>query len=268
MLHLSFLRIATALVGIVFFIFATACSKKEDVAPAGPTTGRIVGTLRPVGAASTVTATGADGRTQAVVPDATTGAYAFADLAPGAYQLSAVPVVGFNQPDALPLTVKAGTTSPASLALVRDGRIRGTFSWEQHGSRHTATVLYGTILANTFTISASEQLGGGISQSINLSLPSLVPNGPYNFAGIGTYPLGLSQWTSAGCTYAVPNQTPDYYTTEYARTQVGQVVVTGFSMEARTVAGTFGFEAQAFLVSTGTPPATETISNGRFDITF
>ena len=268
MRHRSFLHLATALLGIVFVLFTSACAKKDDVAPAPATTGQLAGTLSPVGSASAVTATAADGRTQSAVPDATTGAFAFAALAPGAYQLSATPAVGFNRPDALPVTVTAGTTTTGNLRLVRDGRIRGTCTWEQNGILHVATALFGTINPNNFSLDATEELGGGRYRSVHLSLTSLVPNGPYNFAGVGTYPLGLSQWTSAGCESYIPNQATDYDTTAYANSPVGQVVVSSFSLSARTLTGTFDFRADASLASSSTTPTSQTISNGRFDITF
>lgn len=267
MFRLSFLRITTALLGIVLLL-TTACAKKEEVAPAPPTTGQLAGTLSPAGAATTVTATAADGHRYSAVPDAATGAFAFADLTPGTYQLNAVPTARFSQPDSQPVAVQAGSTTTANLSLVRNGRILGTFSWEQNGSLHTADLLSGTINSSTFFVYATETLGGGRSHNVKLSLSSLVPNGLYNFAGVGTYPLGVSEWTSGSYTYDVPTGSPDYYTTAYATSQVGQVVVTDFSLSARRVSGTFGFTATAALSGTGSGTASHTISNGRFDLTF
>ncbi|GAA4034769.1 hypothetical protein GCM10022409_19030 [Hymenobacter glaciei] len=269
MRHRSFLHLATALLGIVFVLFSSACAKKDDVAPAPATTGQLAGTLSPVGSASAVTATAADGRTQSAVPDAITGAFAFTALAPGAYQLRATPVVGFNQPDALLLTVTAGTTTTGNFRLVRDGRIHGTMTWEQNGTTYSAATFYGDITQSFFSLEGNTPFDqAGRSQNVNFVLPFAVRGNATPFTGAGTYPVGTAEYPWAGCQFYTRNGPFDQYTTAYAGRQVGQVVVTRYDLVARVATGTFSYVTFLNLSNSGTPTPDQTITNGRFDITF
>ena len=94
---------------------------------------------------------------------------------------------------------------------------------------------------------------GGVSST--LSTP---------FAGVGTYPLGATQYPYAGYF----NGSSDWYTTAYAGQPVGQVVVTRFEPEAGVASGTFHYVSFLRFNNSGSAAPKQTISNGRFDITF
>jgi hypothetical protein len=90
---------------------------------------------------------------------------------------------------------------------------------------------------------------------------------PKPFAGVGTYPVGTSEYPWAGCEFYTGNGNFDSYTTFYAGRQVGQVVVTRFDLEARAVAGTSSYGASLNINNSGTASPNQT-TNGHFDITF
>lgn len=259
------LRLAPALLIFLSFLFTTACSK-EDAAPA---TGLIRGQLMPSGAASSVTATGPDGQTVAVVPDASTGAFAFSGLAPGVYQLGAVPTTRYNVPAAVPVTVKAGATTPATLAFSRDNRIRGTMTWEQNGTTYSATIFYGQISAGFFSLEGNTPAGpGGITHAVNFVLTSFAgPGHVAPFAGPGTYSVGASEYPWAGCFYRFPGAF-DQYVTSFAARPVGQVMVSRFDLTAGTAAGSFAFVAAPHINNSGSGTTEQVVTNGHFDITF
>ena len=266
-LRSSNLRIATAPWLGLGLLFLLGCSKGGD--PAAPLMGAVQGTVLPVGAASAVTATAKGEQPVTAVPDARTGAFFFAKLPAGTYQLGAVPTTGFTTPIEEPITVQRGATTKAALQLVRDGRIRGTMTWDQNGTTHSAATFYGDIKKNFFSLEGDTPFdANGKNQGVNFVLPFAGGGNPIPFAGVGTYPIGAAQYPWGGCTFYFPRGTFDFYTTAYAGRPVGQVVVTRFDREAGVASGTFGYVSTVQLNNSGTAAPSQTIANGRFDITF
>jgi hypothetical protein len=214
-------------------------------------------------------ATAEGGQPATAVPDARTGAFSFADLPAGTYRVGAVPATGFNPPAETTVTVQRGATAKAALQLRRDGRIRGTMSWEQNGTTYSAATFYGDISQNFFSLEGNTPFDvAGRNQNVNFVLPFAGGGNPTPFAGVGTYPVGTAEYPWAGCQFYTRNGPFDQYATSYAGRQVGQVVVTRFDAEAGTAAGTFSFVAFLHLNNSGTATPNQTITNGRFDITF
>ena len=260
-------RAAAVLSGLMLAFFVSSCAENDVIAPT-PTTGVIEGQLDPVGAASTITLTAANGQVSSVAPDVTTGKFMFRDLAAGVYSLGAVPVTGYNIPTAVALTVKAGAVTPAPLRLIRDYRIRGTMSWEQNGKTYTAVDFYGEIKANFFSLEGNTlSEPGRINHAVNFVLPFAGPSTVAVFGGVGLYPLGTGEYPFAGYAYRT-NGSFDFYTTSYAARLVGSVRITRFDLNARAAAGTFEFIASPRLNNTGAATTDQTITNGRFDVTF
>jgi hypothetical protein len=263
------LRTSTASWLALAFLCLLGCTKGSE--PAAPLTGTIEGTVLPVGAASVVTAKATGGQPATAVPDARTGAFSFADLPAGTYQLGAVPTTGFNAPSEVSATVQRGATTKASVKLNRDGGIRGTMTWNRNGTTYSAVTLFGSIKEDFFSLEGSTvRDASGKGELANFVLPFVLRNGanPTPFTGIGTYPVGATEYPWAGYSFYDRNGVLDWCTTSYAHRQVGQVVVTGFDLEARTASGTFSFVAALFLNNSGTGDPSQTITNGRFDITF
>ena len=267
MFRFSALRPATVPWLALAFLFLLSCSKGGD--PAAPLTGVIQGTVSPAGAASAVTATAKGGQPVTAVLDARTGAFYFTDLPAGTYQLGAVPITGYNVPTEIPLVVQRGVTTKAALQLTRDGRIRGTMTWDQNGTTYSAATFYGSIQKDFFSLEGDTPFdAAGKNQGVNFVLPFAGGGNPTPFAGVGTYPVGTAQYPWAGCTFYLANGPFDRYSTYYAGRQVGQVVVTRYDLEARTAAGTFSYVTFLQTNSSGTATPDQTISNGHFDITF
>ena len=269
MLRFSTLRTATAPWLALVFLFLLGCSKGGE--PAAPLTGIIEGTVLPVGAASAVTATPKDGQPVTAVPDARTGAFFFADLPVGTYQLRAVPATGYHSPTEVPVTVQRGATTKAALQLNRDGRIRGTMTWDRNGTAYSAVTLSGDIKLDFFSLSGGTAIdAAGNQQEVTLVLPFAFTNGsnPTPFAGVGTYPVGAAEYPWAGCSIYLSRGNFDLYTTSYAGRPVGQVMVTRFDRDAGVASGSFNYVAALRLNNSGTGAPNQTITNGRFDITF
>lgn len=262
MLRFFTLRTATAPWLALTFLFLLGCSKESD--PVAPLTGSIEGTVSPAGAASTVMATAPGGQPVTAVPDARTGAFSFANLSAGTYQLGAVPTVGFNSPDKVAATVQRGATTKAALQLTHDGRIRGTVTWERNGTSYSAATFYGDVQRTFFSLEGDTPFdAAGNNQGVSFALYSA------SGIGVGTYPLGLANVPWGGFTFYFANGPFDLYETSYSGSQpVGQVVVTRFDLNARVAAGTFSYVAQPSLINSGTAASSQTITNGRFDITF
>ncbi|SFQ71720.1 carboxypeptidase-like regulatory domain-containing protein [Hymenobacter arizonensis] len=269
MLCFSTLRTATAPWLLLAFLCLFGCTKGGD--PAAPLTGAIEGTVLPVGAARVVTATAKDGQPITAVPDARTGAFAFADLPAGAYQLGAVPATGYSSPTEVPATVQRGATTKAALQLNRDGRIRGTMTWERNGIAYSAVTFYGEIKQNFFSLEGgTARDASGKNEGTIFVLPFALNNGanPTPFAGVGTYPIGATEYPWAGYLFYFPDGSLDQYATSYAGRQVGQVIVTRFDPQAGVASGTFSYVVTLRLNNSGTTTTNLTITNGRFDITF
>ena len=245
-----------------------SCSRKDEVAPAVPAaTGTVQATLTPGGAAGVFTLSAPGFRFRTATPDATAGAATFAGLASGTYYLGVRPATGYVTPDSVALTVRAGASTVKAFVLNRDGRIRGTVTWQLNGTTYTAVTLGGTINAQSLSLSLETPFVGGFGHAVFISLPFLSAGNPRNFAGVGTYELGTAQWPFAGYHHYVPNAYDSYFTGD-AGTPAGQVVVSHFDTTARTVAGTFTFTAALAANHSGTASSTQTISNGRFELSY
>ena len=267
MRYFSTSRLATASLLVVALFFILSCSKGGE--PAVLFTGGIQGTVSPVGAATAVTATVQGGQPVTAVPDARTGAFSFANLPAGTYQLGAVPTTGFYPPTEAAVTVQHGATAKADLQLIRDGRIRGTITWEQNGTLYSAATFHGDIKKDFFSLEGDTPFDvAGRNQGVNFVLPFAGGGNPTPFVGVGTYPIGTAQYPWAGCQFFTPNGNFDQYTTAYAGRQVGKVVVTRFDLAAGAAAGTFSFVTFLQTSTTGNATPDQTITNGHFDITF
>ena len=142
MISLLNFRSLIVLTGLLSVLGIASCSEKNKAAPTG---GTVQGELNVAAATNAVTLTAADGKTVSVAPDATTGKFVFNEVVPGTYSVTAVPVGGYHNPSAFPLTVKAGETAPAKLVFNRDYSMVGTMSWEQNGVLYTATHFSGSL---------------------------------------------------------------------------------------------------------------------------
>ena len=99
-------------------------------------------------------------------------------------------------------------------------------------------------------------------------LPFAGGGNPTPFVGMGTYPVGTSEYPWAGCELYTRNGNFDSYTTSYVGRLVGQVVITRFDLRARAAAGTFSYVASLNFNNSGTASPNQTITNGHFDTTF
>ncbi|OON69815.1 carboxypeptidase-like regulatory domain-containing protein [Hymenobacter sp. CRA2] len=266
----SCLRTVGALFGLVLALLLSSCSTKESVPPA-PTTGKVQGVVTPLGAATSLTLTAADGTYNTVAPNATTGAFEFAAVPIGTYSLTAAPITGYSPTTPIVLMVQAGQTTTAGMQLVRDGRIRGTMSWEQDGVPQQAGALfYGQIYDSFFSLEGSTVAApNGAHQAVSLVLPHLVRAPGTAFQGVGNYTLGVAEYPFAMVSnYLDRFGTMDRHATSYANQPVGTVHITRFDLTNRTAAGTFEFVADLTTNTSGTAAAKVRITNGRFDITF
>ncbi|GAB3244158.1 hypothetical protein GCM10027346_41590 [Hymenobacter seoulensis] len=259
------LRCALYLLGCVLFLVTSSCSKKDDPVPA-PTQGRVQGTVLPIGAARTVTLTAANGRTSTTTPDAA-GAFAFPDLGPGTYSLSAEPTSSYNPLDPVSLVVQAGETTSVTLTFLRSFRIQGTMSWQQGGVPYTAAVVAGGTGLSFALEGRTAADANGISRSVSIVLGMPGGNNSAPFVGAGFYPLGLSEFTFSMYRYFTTTSL-DQYVTGSGGSSVGSVLMSRYDPVALVASGSFEFIAVPVTNGTGNATPTQTITNGRFDITF
>ncbi|GAB3846164.1 hypothetical protein GCM10028822_05790 [Hymenobacter terrigena] len=166
----SFIRTAqlalTAVAATLLFA-TTSCSKKEDAAPAAPTTGSIEGTITPANSVATVTATNVGGLTFLATPNSTSGVFNVPNLAPGAYVLTFSPRAGFQAATARTISVVAGSTAQAGTVVVSPiptGSITGSIYPVDGATRVEATSAAGV------TVSAVPDATTGAFSFPNLEL--------------------------------------------------------------------------------------------------
>jgi hypothetical protein len=171
--------------------------------------------------------------------------------------------------------VKAGETAPAKLVFNRDYSMVGTMNWEQNGVTYTASQFRGSLSRAGLTITGTTApLPGGETREITLTLS--VNGGRDNvalFQGVGTYPLGTGKIPSAWGFYYLNHSIDQMAVTDYSNRHVGQVQVTRFSTKddvarGTTASGTFEFTAPLAFNNTGSSPATMSVTNGKFDVTY
>lgn len=148
--------------------------------------------------------------------------------------------------------------------LASDGKMRGTFSWTENGTRYTTTSVNGQIDWSIVSLSGYA-LSNGVGREVALVI---VTNGQPGllFAGVGTYGLGLPAYLFGRYARGSANGTDIWYTPDQGP-QVGHIAVTQYDPSAFTVAGTFGFTAQPYTGVT-CPPVAIAITNGSFTLTY
>lgn len=243
----------------VFGMLAAACSQKSDPAPTTtPTTGTITGTVSPAQAVTQVTAKTAGGLTFTATPDASTGAFTTPALAAGQYTLSFTMAPGYAAVAAKTITVTAGQAASAgTVQATSDGTIRsGTITWTVNGQTYTTTALTGKVdrsVNRTFYVTGKVTNGNQVDE-LNLGLGT-------TFYGAGSYGYN-TPYNNASYRRVVGGlPTLDYATDTSSN---GTLVVTQYDEAAGTMAGTFGFVANAKSAGTGTA----TVTNGSFSIRF
>jgi hypothetical protein len=252
----------TILTGTVLLF--SACSKKEDTPPtATATTGALDGTVSPAGSITTVTATNAGGLTFPATPNASTGAFAVASLAPGSYTLSFAPAAGFAAPANRTITVVAGATASAGTVQVdRDGSVRGTVSWAANGATFTATVVSGSISilggAGQSLSLTGAATSGTTTETVSFLIGNFSPVVSQYQLGNSPYQTAAYQRTSGGII------TGAYGQLGTSSSAAGTFNITAANATARTFSGTFGFVAAANAGSTGSA----TITNGTFSLSY
>ncbi|RSK47540.1 carboxypeptidase-like regulatory domain-containing protein [Hymenobacter rigui] len=261
------LRCALFLLGCVLFLVTGSCSRDDAVAPL-PAEGTVQGQLMPARAASAVTLTAADGRTSTATPDAA-GTFAFPGLAPGTYSLTAAATSSYNAPAPVAVVVKARETHPVTLTFSRSFRVQGTVSWQQGGVQYSATRLSGQFTDKFFSLEGvSAPDASGNLRSVSVVLSNLGGRNAVPFQGAGFYALGLSEYTFALARFRTAAGAMDEYYTGAGGSSVSHVLVARYDYGALSSAGTFEFTAIPSLYGTGTASPYQTITNGRFDITF
>jgi Polysaccharide lyase family 4, domain II len=259
-----------ALLSLPVLTATVSCSKKEATPAPVATTGSVEGTVSPVGALTTVTATNGNGITFLATPNASTGAFAFANLAPGRYNLTFTPTGGFGIPVPRAVDVVAGQTAAAGTVLVQgDGTPRGTISWAVDGGAIISTATLAGVVrpqgsATEITATASS---GTVQHQVRFYFSDYI-------SGLGTYDLFVNGpgSSSGGYSSTTGGVTVSYGTylfqtgptTGYAGR--GTFVVTGYNAAARTMSGTFEFTA----INTDNPNnvTTATITNGSFNFSY
>jgi hypothetical protein len=239
------------------WLLAGCTSKTTDPTPPA-TTGLISGTVSPVDALMSVTATSAGGLTFVARPVATTGVFTLPDLAPGTYTLSFEPAAGYATPAARTASVTASQTTSAGTILVStDGSIRsGSMSWSVNGVTYSTTNVTGGI----------RQLGGAgpslvyeasASAGSDTALLSVVLG---NFGGFspGTYVLG-SPYQSLSYRLLRGGVVVEEYNYGGA---TGTFTTTAYNATTGVATGTFGY------VIAGPNSTRVSISNGTFTLRF
>ncbi|QNH61097.1 hypothetical protein [Hymenobacter sediminicola] len=271
MFSLNALRAAVAAAGLVA-LSLTGCQEKELVAPRPlrANTGTLEGRLQPLGTADSILLYASGGRHWSVAPDERTGLFRFSQLLPGEYTLSAIARADYEVTSAQvqTLRVKIDDTTRTTLTLPLAVRIRGTISWDLNGVSYSVPATYAEITPDKFILEGHTLPNANHeSHSVALVISEGGPANAQPFTGAGTYGLGQSVYP-----YARYNFTRgvafDEYTTMYTFQPVGTITVSQFDMAARTAAGRFEFVAARSLNGTGTTVMSQTITNGRFDITF
>lgn len=223
-----------------------ACSKTAEPTPApAPTTGALEGTVSPAGAVTTVTATAPGGLTFPATPNATTGVFSLANLAPGSYSLSFAPATGYVAPAVRTVAVVAGQTAAVgtvAVVAITTGSIEGTIS-----------------PANAIlTVTATGAGGLTFSATPNAS------TGTFSFANLAFGPYTLTFAPQSG--YLVPNARTITVTAGNT-SSTGTVVVA--PVPQGTIAGTITpadavttvtVSSAAGPVATATPSSTGTFS--------
>ena len=247
-----------ALLALPLLTATVSCTKKDDTPAPTATTGSAEGTVSPVGAIATVTATNANGITFLATPNASTGAFAFANLAPGRYALSFAPASGYGTPAARAIDIVAGQTAAAgTVVVIGDGTPRGTLTWRVGGVRYTATAFSGRVSNQALDITAIATTGN-VTDELTLSVPTFGgAAGAYNLGFYGPGVPGANYRQTVG---GLP--TLEYGT--YNLTSTGILTVAAYDATARILSGTFGFVGQGYNATTGSTAVT----NGTFSLQF
>lgn len=249
-----------ALAGVL--VGSSACQKEADEVAAA---GSITATILPAGYVTQVTATDATGRVYPSVPDAATGVCQLPHLPAGPYTVAVATKLAYQPPAPQQVQVKAGLNTALSYStLTRDTKLRGTLSWEENGTRYTATNLYGEINGNLVSVDGYV-LSNGVGREVAFVLPTYGQASTL-FTGVGTYLLGQQEYPFGKYTSS-SSAGPSLWYTPRQGTGAGKVEVTQYNPTAFTIAGTFDFTAEPFSNPTGAPGSV-TITNGRFDLTY
>lgn len=272
---LSVPRFVAWLNGLLLVLLLASCAKEE----ARPTAGALEASILPAGAALMAIATAADGRVYQVAPDTATGRFRLAGLPAGSYQLTFITIRTYVPP-ARPvrLTIAAGqTATPALDPLERSTCVQGTLSWVLDGVRYETTQLaegrvaeYGGIYLRTVITTPTAD------HMLSLSIWGRAYGGA--FGGVGTYQLGVQYGTNpnAFCRANYWQYYPDrsFWHCGMPDEPVapanspGTITVTRFDEQARRFTGTFAFTAMRRDFNNNPGPASVTVSQGRFDLSF
>ena len=247
-----------------------SCSKKEATPPAPvATTGNMEGTVSPANALATVTATNGNGITFLTTPNATTGAFAFANLAPGRYSLTFTPASGFGVPATRAVDVVAGQTAAAGTVLVQgDGTPRGTITWTVDGATFTTGTLSGVVRGQgSATEFAASATVGNVQHQVSFYFSDYI-------SGLGTYDLYANGpgYNSGGYSRTTGGVTATYGTYFFPSGPTsgfagrGTFTVTGYNAAARTMSGVFAFTA--INTANAASVMTATITNGSFNFSY
>jgi hypothetical protein len=248
------LALATLLLGV------SACQREAVSA-----NGAIAATILPAGQATQVTATDAAGQVYTALPDATTGAINLANLPAGTYTVTVATKPPYLAPAPQRAQVKAGLTTTLQYGtLTSDGKLRGTLSWTENGTRYTATHVYGEVSRRIVSLNGYV-LSNGVGHEVTLVIPTNAQPSLL-FAGVGTYGLGVQAYPFGKYSRAGASGPDSWYTPDQGA-QVGHITVTQYDPAAFTLTGTFDFTAQPFTVSTR-PPVSVAITNGNFTLTY
>jgi hypothetical protein len=185
------------------------------------------------------------------------GYFRFNNVAPGTYNISFEAAPGFLPPAPRVITVSGGTTSLGVITVNTSGEtsrpLSGTVRWSMDGISYTSTSLTGNMLLidghpRSFSLLATS-LNGTTADILGLS--SFCRLG-LNYIGSDSGERGTYLRTESG----VPRSS---YETDYYNK--GTVTITAIDSTARTLSGTFGFNARG---SAGTI----TVSGGSFTLSY
>ncbi|TGE14518.1 DUF6252 family protein [Hymenobacter elongatus] len=233
--------------------------KKSDPTPTPPavaTTGSLEGTVLPATALTKVTATSSGGLMFPVLPDATTGLFNLANLAPGQYTLSFTAAPGYTAPANRTITIVAGQKAGAGTVTVSsDGTVRsGTMSWTTDGIQYSSGTITGQVDDAGHILSLTAEASNGTRRDqLSLTLHrSFSGNGTYRLGG--TYEIGQLVRLDGGIR-----------TGAFLADGSGTVTITTYSVANGTISGSFGFN--------GTDPSSypakyATVTNGTFALRF